>query len=211
LAGSIIATNALPPKQAPPFAHSRQEHVVVRLPCEYRRTQSPNGFAPNPMSSGCRRRFVLSQTLSNEVFGTDRRLVWRSAPKCTSQSSWEKYRGFSILWTSAANRYPMNVPQSLQLGRKPMGSTGIRGTERISKTGWRRGWDSNPRDPFRPNGFQDRRFQPLTHPSGCLEFNRRTPPFHNGRVGHSTNRFSWCVSGFCCRAARPVAGLRQVS
>jgi hypothetical protein len=31
---------------------------------------------------------------------------------------------------------------------------------------WRRGWDSNPRGPFEPNGFQDRRFQPLTHPSG---------------------------------------------
>jgi hypothetical protein len=30
---------------------------------------------------------------------------------------------------------------------------------------WRRGRDSNPRDPFEPNGFQDRRFQPLTHPS----------------------------------------------
>ena len=30
---------------------------------------------------------------------------------------------------------------------------------------WRRGRDSNPRDPFGPNGFQDRRFQPLTHPS----------------------------------------------
>ena len=35
----------------------------------------------------------------------------------------------------------------------------------VGLTGWRRGWDSNPRDPFRPNGFQDRRFQPLTHPS----------------------------------------------
>src|ERR1700730_11767018 len=32
-------------------------------------------------------------------------------------------------------------------------------------TAWRRGRDSNPRDPFGPNGFQDRRFQPLTHPS----------------------------------------------
>src|SRR5882672_12303311 len=30
---------------------------------------------------------------------------------------------------------------------------------------WRIGRDSNPRDPFEPNGFQDRRFQPLTHPS----------------------------------------------
>jgi hypothetical protein len=34
-----------------------------------------------------------------------------------------------------------------------------------SNTGWRRGWDSNPRDPFGPNGFQDRRLQPLGHPS----------------------------------------------
>ena len=34
----------------------------------------------------------------------------------------------------------------------------------ISK-GWRRERDSNPRAPFGANGFQDRRFQPLTHPS----------------------------------------------
>src|SRR5271168_3207325 len=33
------------------------------------------------------------------------------------------------------------------------------------KFGWRRGWDSNPRDPFGPNGFQDRRSQPLSYPS----------------------------------------------
>jgi hypothetical protein len=37
-----------------------------------------------------------------------------------------------------------------------------RGRERES---WRRGWDSNPRGPFGPNGFQDRRLQPLGHPS----------------------------------------------
>ncbi len=30
---------------------------------------------------------------------------------------------------------------------------------------WRRRRDSNPRDPFESNGFQDRRFQPLTHSS----------------------------------------------
>jgi hypothetical protein len=33
------------------------------------------------------------------------------------------------------------------------------------RTEWRRRRDSNPRDPFRSNGFQDRRFQPLTHSS----------------------------------------------
>ncbi len=37
-------------------------------------------------------------------------------------------------------------------------------------TAWRREGDSNPRDPFGPNGFQDRRFQPLTHPS-AFQFN----------------------------------------
>ena len=33
---------------------------------------------------------------------------------------------------------------------------------------WRREGDSNPRYPFRYSGFQDRPFQPLTHPSGLV-------------------------------------------
>ena len=41
---------------------------------------------------------------------------------------------------------------------------------RVTQTCWRRRGDSNPRDPFEPNGFQDRRFQPLTHPS-VFDFN----------------------------------------
>ena len=42
--------------------------------------------------------------------------------------------------------------------------------ERIpkGKTYWRRERDSNPRWSFPHSGFQDRRFQPLTHPSGRL-------------------------------------------
>src|SRR6266849_8392760 len=35
----------------------------------------------------------------------------------------------------------------------------------VTKKCWRRRRDSNPRGPFEPNGFQDRRFQPLTHSS----------------------------------------------
>ena len=35
----------------------------------------------------------------------------------------------------------------------------------LLSTIWRRERDSNPRYPFRHNGFQDRRYQPLTHPS----------------------------------------------
>ena len=33
---------------------------------------------------------------------------------------------------------------------------------------WRRRRDSNPRDPYGSNGFQDRRFQPLTHSSALI-------------------------------------------
>src|SRR5207253_7755051 len=33
---------------------------------------------------------------------------------------------------------------------------------------WRRRRDSNPRDPFESNGFQDRRIQPLCHSSGLI-------------------------------------------
>ena len=39
------------------------------------------------------------------------------------------------------------------------------GGDILGKSKWRRERDSNPRCPFRHNGFQDRRFQPLTHPS----------------------------------------------
>src|SRR5215469_8354225 len=39
---------------------------------------------------------------------------------------------------------------------------------------WRRRRDSNPRDPFEPNGFQDRRFQPLTH-SSVSKYNVQQP------------------------------------
>ena len=37
---------------------------------------------------------------------------------------------------------------------------------------WRRKRDSNPRTSFPVNGFQDRRYQPLTHSSGILIIKR---------------------------------------
>ena len=42
---------------------------------------------------------------------------------------------------------------------------------------WRRKRDSNPRTSFPVNGFQDRRYQPLTHSSGI--------PIINVRLGHA--------------------------
>ena len=48
-------------------------------------------------------------------------------------------------------------------------------------TEWRRGRDSNPRDPFGPNGFQDRRFQPLTHPSGRPSLTGKSSYFQQPR------------------------------
>jgi hypothetical protein len=40
-------------------------------------------------------------------------------------------------------------------------------TPEAERRRWRRRRDLNPRDPFGSNGFQDRRFQPLTHSSVC--------------------------------------------
>src|SRR3989441_1214784 len=40
--------------------------------------------------------------------------------------------------------------------------------EIANSNNWRRRRDSNPRGPCEPNGFQDRRFQPLTHSSAAI-------------------------------------------
>ena len=63
------------------------------------------------------------------------------------------------------DREKARLANSMPLGPNIKFSASMLGTERIPKTGWRRGWDSNPRDPFGPNGFQDRRSQPLSYPS----------------------------------------------
>ncbi len=39
------------------------------------------------------------------------------------------------------------------------------GFEKVPKPIWRKGWDSNPRCRCRHDGFQDRFFKPLGHPS----------------------------------------------
>ena len=38
---------------------------------------------------------------------------------------------------------------------------------------WRRGWDSNPRNPFGLNGFRDRPIQPLSHLSAMRIVNSK--------------------------------------
>src|SRR6195256_1768240 len=66
---------------------------------------------------------------------------------------------------------------------------------RLKCNRWRRRGDSNPRDPFGPNGFQDRRIQPLSHPS-VSQFNWQCPglpspkgwgawPAHRDRISHA--------------------------
>src|SRR5712692_9722467 len=52
----------------------------------------------------------------------------------------------------------------------------------VEQTGWRRRRDSNPRDPCGPNGFQDRRFQPLTH-SSASQFTRPAPTLPTPKRG----------------------------
>jgi hypothetical protein len=43
---------------------------------------------------------------------------------------------------------------------------------------WRRRRDSNPRDPFGSNGFQDRRIQPLCHSSAVILLHLWKPALH---------------------------------
>jgi hypothetical protein len=59
----------------------------------------------------------------------------------------------------------MDVSEFQHLGRKVGVLAPVQGKRRKPRTVWRRRRDSNPRDPFESNGFQDRRFQPLTHSS----------------------------------------------
>jgi hypothetical protein len=40
-----------------------------------------------------------------------------------------------------------------------------RNSHKLNQIPWRRKRDSNPREPFDSNGFQDRRIQPLCHSS----------------------------------------------
>src|ERR1035438_7397221 len=52
---------------------------------------------------------------------------------------------------------------------------------------WRRKRDSNPRTSFPVNGFQDRRYQPLTHSSGI--------PIINVRLGHAPDVYNRDAGG----------------
>ena len=62
---------------------------------------------------------------------------------------------------------------------------------------WRRGWDSNPRDPFGSNGFQDRRFQPLTHPSEIKFLKHCNLQAELVTVVPYFGAFSWALSPNC--------------
>jgi hypothetical protein len=93
-----------------------------------------------------------------------------------------------------------DLENSSELGRKFRVSAGMIGTERKPKTGWRRGWDSNPRDPFGPNGFQDRRSQPLSYPSCKLSLLAS---------GHGSNYEGKNWGGACLHAHSGLAFLPE--
>src|SRR5713226_8563883 len=77
---------------------------------------------------------------------------------------------------------------------------------------WRRRGDSNPRDPFEPNGFQDRRFQPLTH-SSVSKYN--LPQLLAGRLVTILESIAafWCTLSPNChqnfRVSRPPPSLNR--
>jgi hypothetical protein len=72
----------------------------------------------------------------------------------------------------------------------------------------------NPRDPFEPNGFQDRRFQPLTH-SSVSKYNLQQ--LLTGRLVTILESIAafWCTLSpnpyqtFAFRNRRPLGGKHQ--
>src|SRR5277367_3860411 len=62
-----------------------------------------------------------------------------------------------------------------------------------AQTEWRRERDSNPRYPLRYSGFQDRLFQPLTHPSAAVI--RILTVWQHGYCGVDSERKSPLNSG----------------
>ena len=80
---------------------------------------------------------------------------------------------------------------------------------------WRRERDSNPRYPFRHNGFQDRRYQPLTHPSAAWGLLSSLPyrrffslrfvlfPFFQGRPNPDGRAARRPAANAVCPAAQP--------
>ena len=84
---------------------------------------------------------------------------------------------FTSLFRSITSEKKVRL--SLSLGSiaapNPMGSHNLPSCQstrstKVDTADWRRGWDSNPRDPCGPAGFQDRYHRPLGHPSGRTNY-----------------------------------------
>jgi hypothetical protein len=79
------------------------------------------------------------------AFPCDELQEWTS-PQCTQTKCFMRH--FAVDWDFLQMLQPKAGGRSVPL-----------------RNTWRRERDSNPRSPFRLSGFQDRLFQPLTHPS----------------------------------------------
>ena len=91
--------------------------------------------------------------------------VWSSGPVQPKQESGPCYRTKAMIHAHFhAETEISNLPR-----RSFPGRVNSELTHRFGKTqtAWRRERDSNPRYPCGHSGFQDRLFQPLTHPSAC--------------------------------------------
>src|SRR5260221_9546854 len=71
---------------------------------------------------------------------------------------------------------PAIIPAWPKNKRKPLGNC-LR-ARLVTKNFWRRRRDSNPRDPFESNGFQDRRIHPLCHSSAVILLHLWKPALH---------------------------------
>ena len=79
---------------------------------------------------------------------------------------------------------------------------------RLTRSAWRRGWDSNPRYRCRYSGFRDRPNRPLWHPSGPARLLHDTPSTRNGRGSDQPSLRLGLVASRASRLRRPLTDSR---
>jgi hypothetical protein len=87
--------------------------------------------------------------------------------RCLDESQASQIAGTPRIMQAAAGMARSEVGGTKAKGEVRGRQLEAKGSEAL-RGDWRRERDSNPRAPFEANGFQDRRFQPLTHPSWSL-------------------------------------------
>ena len=100
-----------------------------------------------------------------EAIATPRYIGRPQIPKCQPSRRWCGKKTYDNYFQCIRARQGCGHAVSPEEPNDNPSSEHTQGLRHSRRSFWRRRRDSNPRGPFEPNGFQDRRFQPLTHSS----------------------------------------------